>query len=78
MIQLDLRQRCDGCGQHLSVKHALSCSHGGLVLIRHNDVAMEWGELGKTGLCPSTVSHKPKIYSGEAAKGAKAPCAGSE
>eukprot|EP00957_Ditylum_brightwellii_P003060 234274-Ditylum_brightwellii.AAC.1 len=71
-MPLNLRQRCDGCGQHLSVKHALSCSHGGLVLIQHNDVAAEWGELGRTGLYPSAVSHKPKLYSGEAAKGTNA------
>eukprot|EP00957_Ditylum_brightwellii_P079378 6035378-Ditylum_brightwellii.AAC.1 len=63
MIPLDLRQRCDGCGQHLSVQHALSCSHGSLVLIRHNNVAAEWGKLGKTGMYPSAVSHEPKIYS---------------
>eukprot|EP00957_Ditylum_brightwellii_P111105 8472063-Ditylum_brightwellii.AAC.1 len=73
MILLDLRQRCDRCEQHLSVQHDLSCSHGSLVLIQYNDVATEWGELSKTGLYPSAVSHKPKINSGEAAKGTKAP-----
>eukprot|EP00957_Ditylum_brightwellii_P164681 12538525-Ditylum_brightwellii.AAC.1 len=67
MIPLDLRQRCDGYGQHLTVQHALSCSHGSL-----------WGELDRTGLYPSAVSHEPKNYSGEAAKGTKASGAGSE
>jgi hypothetical protein len=29
---------CDGCGQKMSVEHALSCKVGGLVHIRHDEV----------------------------------------
>jgi hypothetical protein len=33
---------CDGCGAKMTVEHALSCKMGGLVHIRHDDVADEW------------------------------------
>eukprot|EP00957_Ditylum_brightwellii_P040033 3029745-Ditylum_brightwellii.AAC.1 len=40
-IPLKLRQRCDGCGKKLTVEHALSCVHGGLVMVQHNNVSQE-------------------------------------
>ena len=36
---------------------------GGLVLVRHNDAANEWGALGARSLIPSTITYKPKINS---------------
>jgi hypothetical protein len=61
---LDLPDRCDGCGQKFSVGHAMSCKKGGLVLLRHNDVAAEWHHLCAQALTPSAVSDEPLIHSG--------------
>ena len=36
---LDMPATCDGCGAKMSVEHALSSKTGGLVHIRHDDVA---------------------------------------
>eukprot|EP00957_Ditylum_brightwellii_P178288 13578708-Ditylum_brightwellii.AAC.1 len=67
LVPLGLPKKCDGCGQNLSVEHALLCAHGGLVLIWHNNTCGEWGDLGQTGLIPSAVSYEPLIHSGGAA-----------
>ena len=45
------------------VYHALSCPQGGLVLIRHNDYAKDWGAMGYQGLTTSAISYKPHINS---------------
>ena len=36
---LDMPATCGGCGAKMSVEHGLSCKTGGLVHIRHDDVA---------------------------------------
>ncbi len=38
---LEMPAACDGCGAKMTVEHALSCKMGGLVHIRHNNVADE-------------------------------------
>ena len=64
-----LPDQCDGCGQKFSVEHAMTCKKGGLVVLRHNDVAQEWSELCCRALAPSAVSDKPLIYSGQDSNG---------
>jgi len=54
---------CDGCGAKMSIKHALSCKMGGLVHIRHDDVADEWRHLCGTALSPCRVEREPRIFS---------------
>ena len=54
---------CDGCGKRFSIKQALSCPKGGLVMARHDDAAKEWGALGSWDLVPSDITYKPKINS---------------
>ena len=52
---------CDGCDHPITVEHALSCKQGGLVLLHHNEVAVEWSHLCVTTLSHSTVSDEPII-----------------
>ena len=61
---LSLPARCDGCDAKFSVDHALFCKKGGLVLLRHNDVAAEWHTLCAAALTPSAVSDEPLILTG--------------
>ena len=35
---LDIQKTCDGCGAKFTIKHALACKKGGLVVGRHNKV----------------------------------------
>ena len=59
-----LPSHCDGCASRFNVEHALSCKKGGLVLLRHNEVAGEWHDLCAKALTPSAVSDEPFIYEG--------------
>ena len=45
IFPLNLPTYCDCCSKKFSVPHTLSCPEGGLVLVRHNDDAKEWGDL---------------------------------
>ena len=56
---LDMPQLCDGCQAPMSVEHALSCKCGGLVHIRHDDVADEWRHLCGTATTFGRVSREP-------------------
>ncbi len=60
---LDMPQLCDGCMCPMTVEHALSCKKGGLVHIRHDDVADEWRHLCGTATTFSKVTREPRIYS---------------
>ena len=60
---LDLPQHCDGCGARFTVDHALSCKKGGLVHVRHEDVASEWRWLASCAFTPSHVEREPSIES---------------
>ena len=64
LLLLELRQTCDRCGYKLTVDHDLQCKRGGLVIVRHNDVAAEWGTLCAAALATSAVAHKPLINYG--------------
>ena len=79
---IDMPDRCDGCNCQLTVEHALSCKKGGLVHIRHDDVADEWRYLCGTALSFGRVECEPRIYSSvgrlvrEAGEAAETPAAG--
>jgi hypothetical protein len=47
----------------LTVEHALCCKGGGLVHIRHDDVADEWRQLCGCALSFGRVKREPQIYS---------------
>ena len=57
----DVPKNCDGCGKRFSIEHALSCPKGGLVLVRQDDAAKEWGSLVSWALIPSAITYEPKI-----------------
>ena len=63
LMPQDTPVTCDGCGKKFSIKHALSCPKGGLVLVQHDAAAKEWGALGARALVPSDITYKPKINS---------------
>ena len=41
----DLPKKCDGCGAKFTIQHSLQCKAGGLVIIRHDEVANELMDL---------------------------------
>jgi hypothetical protein len=47
----------------MTVEHALCCKVGGLVHIRHDDVADEWHHLCGCALSFGCVKREPQIYS---------------
>jgi hypothetical protein len=74
LAPLNLPAKCDGCGETFSVGHALICKQGGLVTLRHNDVAAEWHHLCARALTPAAVSDEPLIHhSRDGAAGTGAP-----
>ncbi len=62
-LPLDMPQQCDGCNEQMTVEHALSCKKGGLVHIRHDNVADEWQHLCVTALSFARVEREPRIFS---------------
>ena len=62
-VPQDMPHHCDGCGMRMTVEHALSCKTGGLVHIRHDDVAGEWSHLCALAFSDGRVEREPKIYS---------------
>ena len=67
---LNLPKKCNGCGAAFSVGHAMKCGKGGLVILRHNEVASEWADLCATASSASAVSIKPAIHSDRTAAAA--------
>ena len=61
MMPQDIPVTCDS--KKLSIEQALSFPKGGLVLVRHNDSAKEWGALGSRALFSSSITYEPKINS---------------
>ncbi len=59
LLPLDMPQLCDGCGAPMTVEHALCCKVGGLVHIRHDDVADEWHHLCGCALSFGRVKCEP-------------------
>ena len=64
MVPLGLPAQCDGCGAKFTKEHVMSCKKGGLVGLRHDDVADAAGTLGTMALNSSRVSYKPLIFYG--------------
>ena len=63
-----LPDKCGGCGTAFTVEHGLSCHQGGLILLRHDDVARVWNHLCSQVTHPSAVSDEPRTHIGRAAQ----------
>ena len=68
----NLPKKCDGCGCKFSVGHAMKCGKGGLVILRHNEVASEWADLCATALSLTAVTIEPSIHNDQTAREAAA------
>jgi hypothetical protein len=64
----DLPSQCDGCLDKFSVRHALSCKKGGLVISRYNEIQDALSDLAFRALFPSAVHDKPRINSSRPAE----------
>lgn len=62
MTPRNLPEKCDGCGEEMSLTHALDCKHGRLVHQRHDDIRDELGHLAEMALSPSAVHDEPLIH----------------
>eukprot|EP00978_Attheya_sp_CCMP212_P006560 scaffold15216_cov41-Attheya_sp.AAC.1 len=53
--------------QRFAVEHAMMCKNGGLILLCHNDLSLEWQELcaQHQALSTSAVSDKPLIHNSQ-------------
>ena len=58
----DLSSQCDACNATFSIRHALECKKGGLVIIRHNEIRDELVDLASKAFSPSAVHDEPKIH----------------
>jgi hypothetical protein len=64
----DLPLKCDGCDQHFTLQHALSCKKGGLVIFRHNEIRDELVYLAGKAFTPSAIRDEPLIHPCRVAK----------
>ena len=54
-------KKCDDCGETFTLSHALSCKTWGLIIIHHDEIKDELGELLSQALSHSAVRNDPSI-----------------
>lgn len=59
----DIPKVCDGCGERFSVRHALKCKNGGLVIHRHDEIRNELIHLLRIAFTNSAIYSEPRILS---------------
>jgi hypothetical protein len=60
----DLPSHCDSCDATFSVRHALECKTGGLIILPHNEITEELCDLASKALTPSAIRLEPMIKTG--------------
>ncbi len=60
-----LPKTCDGCNKAFTVTHALNCRKGGLVNLRHTEIANEWAHLCAIALGTESIINEPSIFLGK-------------
>ena len=61
---LNLQSHCDGCGTAFGLTHIFSCSTGGLVIMRQNEIIDENIYLSRHAFTSAYVRSKPLIHQG--------------
>ena len=59
----DIPKLCDGCGENFSVRHAMKCKNGGLIIHRHDEVRNELIQLLQIAFLNSVIYSEPRILS---------------
>ncbi|KAL7463293.1 hypothetical protein ACHAXS_003675, partial [Conticribra weissflogii] len=59
-----LPKSCDGCNKAFTITHALNCRKGGLISLRHSEIADEWAHLCAIALGPESIINEPTIFLG--------------
>ncbi len=60
-----LPKTCDGCNKPFTITHALNCRKGGLVNLRHSEIANEWAHLCAIALGTESIINEPSIFLGK-------------
>ncbi|KAL7463368.1 hypothetical protein ACHAXS_003783 [Conticribra weissflogii] len=60
-----LPKTCDGCNKAFTITHALNCRKGGLVSLRHSEIANEWAHLCAIALGTDSIINEPSIFLGK-------------
>ncbi|KAL7463315.1 hypothetical protein ACHAXS_003701 [Conticribra weissflogii] len=60
-----LPKTCDGCNKTFTITHALNCRKGGLVSLRHSEIANEWAHLCAIALGSDSIINEPSIFLGK-------------
>ncbi|KAL7463415.1 hypothetical protein ACHAXS_003796, partial [Conticribra weissflogii] len=60
-----LPKTCDGCDKPFTVTHALNCRKGGLISLRHSEIANEWAHLCAIALGTESIINEPSIFLGK-------------
>jgi hypothetical protein len=64
----DLPIQYNGSQQKFTIRHALECKRGGLVISRHNEIQDELSDLASRAYLPSAVRDGPRIHTSRAAE----------
>ena len=61
---LNPQSHCNGCDTDLGETHTLSCSTGGLVIVRHNEIRDKLLSLSRNAFTPASLRTEPLIHKG--------------
>ena len=62
ILPFNLPEKCDGCNKTFTVNHAINCKNGGLINLRHTEIANEWAHLCQIVFTKAAIIDSPDIY----------------